>query len=204
MTIEHWNTDQTILRRAHDELIGIVDTVTDDARHLPSPCPPWTVDDVIDHLIGGATMTIALLGGSDGNTAVLVRDAWTGGSATPPGHRAACALERTAFEHAAPDDAVDHPLVAMTAAELLGLRIIEYAVHMWDIRRSMGDLTPLDATLAGRAWELAAPLAAVAADLGAFGDGPSGQLPVDASDEARLVDVTGRRSAVLQPNGTSR
>jgi hypothetical protein len=59
---------------------------------------------------------------------------------------------------------------------------------------------PLDAEIGHRAWQLAAPLAPIAAKLTVFGNGPSGLLTDDADDEARLVDVTGRRSPAPHAN----
>jgi uncharacterized protein (TIGR03086 family) len=194
MTHQKDNSDQAILRRAHDELTCVVAALTDEERHLPSPCPAWSVDDVIHHLAAGAIMAVALLGGADSTAALAIRMTWIEGGFTLQRLRTALALERTAFDVAAPTDQVDHPVFPMSAVDLLGQRIIEYAVHIGDIRRPIDDHTPLDAVLAGRAWQLAAPLAPIAAQLGVFGDGPSGLLADDADHETLLADVTGRRS----------
>lgn len=197
MTNQDPISDVSILRRAHDEFTCVVAALADDERLLPSPCPSWTVDDVIHHVTGGAVMAAALLGGADGSAALAIRTTWTEGGLSTRGLLAALALERAAFDVVAPNEEVDHPVVPMSATELLGQRIIEYAVHTWDIRKAIDDPTPLDAVLARRAWQLAAPLAPIAAQLTVFGDGPSGLLTDDADDEARLVDVAGRRSPAL-------
>lgn len=202
MTNDHDLDDHSVLRRAHDELSAVVAAVADGERHLISPCAPWTVDDVIQHVVGGAIMAVALLGNADGRTAIAIRETWTRGTAGVPPLQFALALERAAFDVTARGAPVDHPAVPMDAADLLGQRIVEYAVHTWDIRRAVDDPTPLDAALARRAWQLAAPLAPVAAELGVFGAGPSGDLPPDAGDEARLVDVTGRRSHAAHGDAT--
>jgi uncharacterized protein (TIGR03086 family) len=228
MTPQH-RSDQTILHRAHNEFVRVASTMTDEQRQRPTPCADWTGDDVIRHVVAGAVMTAALLGGTDGRSSIQIRETWTNGRAVTSRFLTAIALERAAFQIVEPQEAVDHPAFAMSANDLLGQRIIEYAVHTWDLRQAIGDPTPLDAEIAQRAWQLAEPLAPIAAHLGVFGDGPSGLLPHDAhdaldgleatdltaddttsphrtatsphiTDEDRLVDLTGRRVASQHPH----
>lgn len=105
----------------------------------PSICPDWTVRDLANHVIGGADRYALLIGGADeealaptrtrdyaGDDPVAVLDRYAGvlrATFSQPG-----ALERTAA-HRAGD---------VTGSELLGMRVIEQALHAWDIAESAG------------------------------------------------------------------
>lgn len=196
MTDEHPSADRDVLLLAHDRLTTLLTALSDADHHLPTPCMPWTVAEVVDHVAGGAVMAAALLGGAAAAEALTIRNAWSQDRLALERVSVALAVERAAFGVVDPSRVIDHPVVPMTAAALLGQRIIEYAVHTWDVRQAIGDRSPSDPVLARRAWQLAAPLAPYAAGLGMFGAGPSGRLPDDADDEARLLDVTGRRVGI--------
>ncbi|MFN8024742.1 MAG: TIGR03086 family metal-binding protein [Acidimicrobiales bacterium] len=191
--------DRTLLDLAHTRFATSVTSLADGDTTRPTGCPPWTVADLIDHVGGGAVMAAALIGGGAAAEARDVRATWTRRPLTAERLRVALALEAAAFDAADPAAVVDHPVMPMTAADLLGQRLIEYVVHDWDLRQACGDHAPVDEVLVRRAWQLAAPLAPFAADLGVFGAGPSPDLPADADDLARLLDLTGRRPADMPP-----
>lgn len=46
--------DITLLRRAVDDATRIIDGVAPDQLGLPTPCPDFTVEQLIEHLTGGA------------------------------------------------------------------------------------------------------------------------------------------------------
>jgi uncharacterized protein (TIGR03086 family) len=186
---------QTMLAQAHDEFTHVTSALSEAQLLLPSPCEGWTVNDVVTHIVGGAVMTNALLAGVDGKSALSIREVWSSPRGTSlQRFLLVIALERTAFKRTEPSEPVDHPSFPMTTADLLNQRIIEYVVHTWDIRRAISDHTPTDEALAAHAWEIAAPLAPIAHQLGVFGAGPSGRLGSDVTDETRLLDLTGRRT----------
>jgi uncharacterized protein (TIGR03083 family) len=43
--------DQAVLRRALDQLAELLDDVPDAALGDPTPCHPWTVQDLVDHIV---------------------------------------------------------------------------------------------------------------------------------------------------------
>ena len=40
-----------VLRRGLDQLAGLLDDVPAAALGNPTPCPPWTVQDLVDHIV---------------------------------------------------------------------------------------------------------------------------------------------------------
>src|SRR5688572_13681980 len=42
--------DQALLRHALDQLAGLLDEVPDTALGGPTPCEPWTVQELVDHV----------------------------------------------------------------------------------------------------------------------------------------------------------
>lgn len=54
--------DITTLRRAVDDATRIVDGIGSDQRDLPTPCPDFTVGQLVDHLVDGAASFATALG----------------------------------------------------------------------------------------------------------------------------------------------
>ncbi len=88
---------------------------------------------------------------------------------------------------------VHHFIGDIPGAQLLGVRTGDLAVHSWDLARALGLDEQLDPALAASVWAGLAPVAPFLGQSGMFGEGQSGTLPEDASDQARLLDATGRR-----------
>ena len=101
-------------------------------------------------------------------------------------------------EKALGDSAVDervcqHPAGDMPGAQLRNFRIGDLLVHQWDLARATGGDEALDADVVQLVWDDISPMAPVIAQLGVFGDGPSGTVPADAPLHVRLLDLMGRR-----------
>ena len=82
----------------------------------------------------------------------------------------------------------------MPAEQLLGLRIGDLLIHRWDLARAIGADEQLSPDAVQRVWDDTAPMAPIIAQLGVFGDGPSGTVPDDAPLSERLLDLMGRRA----------
>ncbi len=81
----------------------------------------------------------------------------------------------------------------MPAAQLRSLRISDLLVHQWDLARAIGANETLDPDVVQIVWDDISPMAPVIAQLGVFGNGPSGAVPDDAPLQERLLDLLGRR-----------
>src|SRR5829696_5813534 len=47
--------DPAVLRRALDQLAGLLDDVPGTASTQPTPCQDWTVQDLVDHVVAAPT-----------------------------------------------------------------------------------------------------------------------------------------------------
>src|SRR5687768_5092782 len=47
--------DDEVLRRGLDQLAGLLDDVPEGALGDPTPCPEWSVQDLVDHVVAAPT-----------------------------------------------------------------------------------------------------------------------------------------------------
>jgi uncharacterized protein (TIGR03086 family) len=123
--------DAAVLRRGLDQLARLLDDVPDTALGGPTPCPQWSVQDLVDHVVAAPSRFAGMLRGE--------------------------AVDWSATPSAGPDPAgrfrshAEDLLGAVTGAAPGGpltpdWQCAELAVHTWDLAtalgRSTGDLDP--------------------------------------------------------------
>jgi uncharacterized protein (TIGR03086 family) len=114
---------------------NLVDAIESAQWKLPTPCPDWTVRDVVNHLVlGHRRFAAALTGGSPPPP-----DADLLGSDPGTAYRASAEAMVAAFRA---DGALERPVV-IPAGTLPGvvaceLRVVEALVHGWDLARATG------------------------------------------------------------------
>lgn len=185
-TLEH-------LSAAHAQFGRVLATVDGSAWDLATPCEGWTVARLVEHVVGGEQMTVALLHGATAEEAR--RPVATLAPAEASTRFATAALEvETAFcEPAALARTVHHPIGDVSATQLLGFRVGDLTVHSWDLARAVAADELLDPELVAAVWDDLEPLAPMIGSIGVFGDGPSGDVGDGAGLQLRLLDLTGRR-----------
>jgi uncharacterized protein (TIGR03086 family) len=169
--------------------------IAPDQWELPTPCSEWTVRLLVNHLVRGNTMSAMLLeGASRDDVFAMFRGA-------DPDEDLVAAYAETAAEQNAAfrvpgalDGTVHHPMGDIPATLLLHFRTGDAALHAWDLARAIGADEQLDAELVQRIYDAMLPMADAMAGSGAFGEGPSGAVTDDASVQARLLDLAGRRA----------
>ncbi len=167
--------------------------VTDDLDR-PTPCPGWTVRDLLRHVVGGNRMSVVLLEGGSADDAMAVRNDDLLGDDFLLAYEDSVADSRTAFvECDSLEQTVHHPMGDIPAAQLLGYRITDLTLHGWDLARAIGADDTIDDALAEHVLESLLPMAPVIAKVGVFGEGPSGAVADDAPVQTRLLDLSGRR-----------
>src|SRR5690349_20872880 len=128
--------DSAVLRRALDQLAGLLDEVPADASADPTPCDEWTVQDLVDHIVAAPTRFAGMVRGQDVD--------W---SANPSAGGDAAARFRSNA-----DDllrAVDGE--ASDGAPPVDWQCAELAVHTWDLATALGRSTgDLDRDVAER------------------------------------------------------
>jgi uncharacterized protein (TIGR03086 family) len=127
--------DPEVLRRGLDQLAGLLDDVPAAALADPTPCPEWSVQDLVDHVVAAPS-----------RFARMARGEQVDWSATPSAGPEPAArfrahaddLLRTVADAAAP---AGSPSLDWQCAEL--------AVHTWDLATALGRSTAdLDAEVA--------------------------------------------------------
>ena len=160
----------------------------------PSVCIGWTVKDVADHVLGGNRFAAALAGGasSDDALAEAIMASFDGDPVARFAESASSQLD--AFKRPGALDAmVRHPQGDISGRTFLYYRVGDLLLHGWDLARSTGGDDQLDDDLVPDVWREYQSLLPAATESGAFGQGPTDDLPDDAPLAIRLLDVTGRR-----------
>jgi uncharacterized protein (TIGR03086 family) len=165
-----------------------VENLRADQLDDPTPCTEWTVQALLDHIIGGYRMFAAALGAPVPESANDPAEA----------HRAAGDAAVRAF--GAPD-AMQRSLVLLPVGEVpgevaLGLALTDAVVHGWDLAKATGQDTTIDESLAamllvGLEQSVTADMRQPAGGMPVFAP----PVPVDANRPAgdRLVAFLGRQ-----------
>lgn len=157
-------------------------------EHLaePTPCAKWTVQDIVDHLVGGTGYLLA---------------AATGGQPGDPASRATA--DRFTTGHAAVLDAVAQPGAMerrcmsplgfeWSVREAVAATFMDVLVHSWDLAAATGQDTRLDPDLVQACWEMFVPeMPARGRHTGLVG--PEVAVPADAPLQDRLLGAMGRQ-----------
>jgi uncharacterized protein (TIGR03086 family) len=128
-------------RRAQDAFAGVLANVSPNQLDAPTPCSEWTINDLIDHVLGG-------------NEHVGI---WSGGNEEPPArpddvvaaHRATAAAAQEVF--ARPDGMSTKfklPFGEIPGQVFIGMRTSDVLTHAWDLAAATGQSTDLDPELA--------------------------------------------------------
>ena len=178
----------------HDRALArtgeIVAAISPEQYTLPTPCPAFTVHDLLIHLIAGNRRFTVITRGEPATSVPLDVDL---DGADP---RAAYAQTSADVSAAWQDPALLDKSMALPFAEVsggfaLGIHTVEQVVHGWDLATATGQSTDIAPDLCDVAW-------AWSKDIDATFRGPNGPFgpavtpPADASDAERLVAWLGR------------
>jgi uncharacterized protein (TIGR03086 family) len=160
----------------------------------PSVCIGWTVKDVADHVLGGNRFAAALAGGASSDDALGQALSASFDGDPIAGFVESASSQLDAFEQPGALDAiVSHPQGNISGRTFLYYRVGDLLLHGWDLARSTGGDDKLDDDLVPDVWREYQSLLPSAIENGAFGKGPTGDVPDDAPLAVRLLDITGRR-----------
>jgi uncharacterized protein (TIGR03086 family) len=127
-----------LLRRALDQTGELIDSITPEQRHAPTPCADWDVEALVAHVVGGLdNFAMAARGERPDWSRPLPPLQGDWGAAFRSGADALMAAWQ-----AAPEERLPH-------AEM---QVTEQAVHCWDLARALGRPSEsLDPAVAERA-----------------------------------------------------
>lgn len=170
----------------------IVRALPDDCWEAPTPSDV-PVRELVEHVVVGNRLTALLLSGvpRDEARSRLEGDQLGGDPVAAVAESARRQAE--AFAAADPDQIVQHPKGPIPAEAFLRFRLVDLVVHAWDLLRAAGLDETLDTDVVVRLSGLVEPHLDEMLAFGAYGEGPSGTLPPEASPQDRLLDWFGRR-----------
>lgn len=181
---------------------ALVHRIKPDDWGRATPCPEWTVRDLVGHLVSEARWTAPLLAG---RTIADVGDSLDGDllGDDPVAAWDAAAQEATAAVHApgALDGTAHLSFGDFPASEYLRQLIADHLVHAWDLARAIGADDSLDpeVTAAVADW-WSAEMEAAYRGAGAVGARPTGVTA--GTPQERLLVAFGR-SPTWTPSGLS-
>lgn len=181
-----------LFEAASRELERAVRQISPDSWDLPTPSE-ISVRELVEHVVVGNRFTAMLLAG------VCRDDARSrlGGDQLGADPLAAVVesarQQQEGFAAAPPDQVLDGPKGDIAAEAFLRFRLVDLVVHAWDLLRATRQDETLDPQVVGQLLAVVEPHLGEMLDFGAYGDGPSGTLPMDADPQLRLLDMFGRR-----------
>jgi uncharacterized protein (TIGR03086 family) len=168
-----------------------VHRVSDEQWAAWTPCSEWDVTALVDHLIDEHVWLPPLMSGQGLDAAGKIVEAAKRN--LDPDRAAAwdavaLASSRSVDEPGALDRQVELSRGPSPALEYVGEMIVDLVVHGWDLGRAIG----VDDPLPGELIEFAMPLAQAVSGTAPY-FAASVDPPEDATDEERLMALTGRR-----------
>lgn len=152
-----------------------------------------SVRELVEHVVVGNRLTALLLAGVDRDEARTRLAGDQLGDDPVAAVVESARRQAEAFAATPPDRAVSGPKGAVPAAAFLRFRLVDLVVHAWDLLRAAQLDETLDPRVVDDLIEEVEPHLDGLLAYGAYGAGPSGTLPADASPQSRLLDWFGRR-----------
>lgn len=158
----------------------------------PTPCAAWDVRALVNHVIGANRRYTMLLHGASAAEVDATRSCDHFGSDPVVSFVTTASELRAAFwDEGALRRLVHHPIGDRTGADLLGMRLLDVAVHAWDLARALDANETLDRDLVTVALTYTAHLDA-SRQRGSFAP-YIGTLPPGSSPQYQLLHLAGRQ-----------
>jgi uncharacterized protein (TIGR03086 family) len=130
---------------ANDEFARQLRLVGPDDWRRPTPCSEWDVRALVNHVVGGNVRYQLLLSGAPTEQVEATRTVdHLGDDALASFVRTADVVIATFQEHGALTRVGHHATGDRTGRELLSMRILDAAIHGWDLARAIGADETLD------------------------------------------------------------
>jgi uncharacterized protein (TIGR03086 family) len=174
-----------LFARATRHAESVMGHVTPDQLAGPTPCSEWTVQALVDHMVGGTDYLLSALAGTRPRprTGTSVDDYRGGVARALTGLREPGALGRTC----------QSPLsFEWTVGQAVAGTFMDQLIHTWDLATATGQDATLDPELVAVCSAMFLP------DMPEMGRasglvGPAVDVPADASPQAKLLGAMGRQ-----------
>jgi len=181
-----------LIDAASAEFERVVRQLPADSWKRPTPSE-FSVRGLVEHVVVGNRFTALLLEGVDRHEAKATLTDDNLGDDPVAAVVESARRQAQAFATTPPQQPVPHPNGNVPAAAYLRFRLVDLVVHAWDLLRAAQLDETLDPRTVVRLLEVVEPHLDDMLAFGAYGTGPSGTLPPDASPQSTLLDWFGRR-----------
>jgi uncharacterized protein (TIGR03086 family) len=180
-----------VLVTANEEFARRLASVSGDDWGRPTPCSEWDVRALVDHVVGANERYVMILHEEPLAGVEATRDAdHLGDDPRTRFEQTAEAVVAAFREPGALGRTVHHRTGDKTGRELLAMKVLDVAVHAWDLARAIAADEVLDEGVVELASTQGLPIV-LRIGSGAFGES-DGELPPDASGQDRLLHRLGR------------
>jgi uncharacterized protein (TIGR03086 family) len=180
-----------IHERALSATATLVDGVAARQMDLPTPCDGWSVRELLNHIVGGNYWAAELAAGKTIDEVGDRLDGDTLGDDPSAAYRASAEAAAAAFN--APG-AMDAPCAVsygpVPGSVYCGHRIVDVAIHGWDLAKATGQDTTIDPELVDAVAAIVAPQVDLLSGSGMFGT--TVVVAADADAQTRLLSQLGR------------
>jgi uncharacterized protein (TIGR03086 family) len=181
-----------LIDAASAEFERVVRQLPADSWDRPTPSD-ISVRELVEHVVFGNRFTALLLEGVDRAEARTMLTGDQLGDDPVAAVVESARAQARAFDSAPPERPVPGPKGDSSASAYLRFRLVDLVVHAWDLLRAAGLDETLDPGIVVDVLDMVTPHLDEMLASGAYGAGPSGTLPVDASPQSQLLDSFGRR-----------
>jgi uncharacterized protein (TIGR03086 family) len=177
-----------LFERATRQAEAVMARVTSGQLAAPTPCSEWTVQDLIDHMVGGTDYLLNALAGSraEPRSGASIDDYRGDVARVLSGLRKPGALDRTC----------QSPLgFEWTVGQAVAGTFMDQLIHTWDLATATGQDTRLDSELVSACSALLATFLAGMPEIGRANGlvGPAVEVPANSSPQYRLLAEMGRQ-----------
>jgi uncharacterized protein (TIGR03086 family) len=181
-----------LIDAAAAEFERVVRQLPADSWERPTPSD-ISVRELVKHVVFGNRFTALLLAGVPRDEArTMLTGDQLGDDPVTAVVESALAQAR-AFDGTPPERPVPGPTGNSSTAAYLRFRLVDLVVHAWDLLRATDLDETVDPRVVADVRDMVAPHLDEMLASGAYGAGPSGTLPPDASPQSQLLDWFGRR-----------
>jgi len=185
-------TNGQLYAQAMASTLRIIERVSQDLWHAPTPCTEWDARQVANHIIGENLWAGEIF---QGKTVAQVGSSLDGdltGDDPAAAYRRSVEVARQAIEAPGAMEATCHLSFGDYSGDDYASQLfMDTLLHGWDIAKGTGQDVRLDAELVARCLPIAEELTGKFRAAGVFGD----DLPVaeDADQQTKLLALVGRR-----------
>ena len=183
--------------KAVDQVNKVIAGLTQEQLAHPTPCSEWNIQELLNHLIGGAEMVVGCFSGQTPNITPGSSDSSYSTETQVAGLVQAYqtvvdqALQ-VAHEPGALERNIDTPLGDLPGALFLSFCSMDQFIHGWDLAKATSQDTKLDPQMAQTCYDMCVPdMADQGREAGVIGAVVA--VPDDASIQDKLLGYMGRQ-----------